>query len=46
MGDNLVPNELRDLLPFRRAEYEVIRTNLAQAEAVHSLPALEEAPAA
>jgi ABC-type phosphate/phosphonate transport system substrate-binding protein len=37
---------LRNVLPFGRADYEVIRTNLAQAEAVHSLPALEEAPAA
>jgi hypothetical protein len=41
-----VPNGLRDLLPFGRAEYEVIRTSLAQAEVVHSLPALEEALAA
>jgi ABC-type phosphate/phosphonate transport system substrate-binding protein len=37
---------LRDVLPFRRADYEVIKTNLAQAEAVHSLPELEEVPAA
>lgn len=36
---------LRDVLPFRRADYEVIKTNLAQAEAVHSLPELEEMPA-
>jgi ABC-type phosphate/phosphonate transport system substrate-binding protein len=33
---------LRDVLPFERADYEVIKTNLAQAEAVHSLPELEE----
>jgi ABC-type phosphate/phosphonate transport system substrate-binding protein len=33
---------LRDVLPFRRDDYEVIKTNLAQAEAVHSLPELEE----
>ena len=37
---------LRDVLPFRRADYEVIKTNLAQAEAVHSLPELEEMSAA
>lgn len=33
---------LRDVLPFERADYEVIKTNLAQAVAVHSLPELEE----
>jgi len=33
---------LRDVIPFKKADYEVIRTNLAQAEAVHSLPELEE----
>jgi ABC-type phosphate/phosphonate transport system substrate-binding protein len=37
---------LRDLLPFRRGDYEVIRTNLARAEAVHSLPEIEDAAAA
>jgi len=35
---------LRGLVPFRRADYEVIRTNLAEAEAAHSLPELEEMP--
>jgi ABC-type phosphate/phosphonate transport system substrate-binding protein len=33
---------LRGVTPLRRADYEVIRTNLAQAEAAHSLPKLEE----
>jgi hypothetical protein len=33
---------LRDILPFRKRDYEVIMTNLAQAEAVHSLPELED----
>jgi ABC-type phosphate/phosphonate transport system substrate-binding protein len=37
---------LRDVLPFRRADYEVIKTNLRQAETAHSLPGLEEMPAA
>jgi ABC-type phosphate/phosphonate transport system substrate-binding protein len=37
---------LRDVLPFRRADYVVIKANLAQAEAVHSLPELEEMPTA
>jgi ABC-type phosphate/phosphonate transport system substrate-binding protein len=37
---------LRDVLAFRRADYEVIKTDLAQAEAVHSLPELEEMSAA
>ena len=37
---------LRDLLPFGKRDYEVIRTNLAQAEAVHSLPEMEQVPAA
>jgi ABC-type phosphate/phosphonate transport system substrate-binding protein len=36
---------LKDVLPFRRGDYEVIRTNLAEAEAVHRLPELEEIPA-
>jgi ABC-type phosphate/phosphonate transport system substrate-binding protein len=36
---------LRGLVPFRRADYEVIRTNLVAAEAAHSLPELEEMPA-
>ena len=36
---------LRAVLPFRRADYEVIKEYLAQAEAVHSLPTLEEMPA-
>lgn len=35
---------LRDVLPFRRRDYEVIKTNLAEAEAVHRLPELEEMP--
>jgi ABC-type phosphate/phosphonate transport system substrate-binding protein len=33
---------LRDLLPLRKRDYEVIKTNRAQAEAVHSLPELED----
>jgi ABC-type phosphate/phosphonate transport system substrate-binding protein len=37
---------LKDVLPFRRGDYEVIKTNLAQAEAVHGLPELEDMPAA
>jgi ABC-type phosphate/phosphonate transport system substrate-binding protein len=37
---------LRDVLPFRCDDYDVIRTNLAQAEAVHCLPELEEMSAA
>jgi ABC-type phosphate/phosphonate transport system substrate-binding protein len=37
---------LRDVSPFRRADYEVIKTNLAQAEAAHSLPEPEEMSAA
>ena len=37
---------LRDVLPFQKRDYEVIMTNLAQAEAVHSLPEMEEIPAA
>jgi ABC-type phosphate/phosphonate transport system substrate-binding protein len=37
---------LRDVLPFQRADYEVIKTNLGHAEAAHSLPELEELPAA
>jgi ABC-type phosphate/phosphonate transport system substrate-binding protein len=36
---------LKDVLPFGRRDYEVILTNLAQAEAVHSLPEMEEVPA-
>jgi ABC-type phosphate/phosphonate transport system substrate-binding protein len=36
---------LRDLVPFGKQDYEVIRTNLARAEAVHSLPDMEEIPA-
>jgi ABC-type phosphate/phosphonate transport system substrate-binding protein len=36
---------LRDLLPFRRADYEVIKTNLARAEVVHSLPEFEDVAA-
>jgi ABC-type phosphate/phosphonate transport system substrate-binding protein len=36
---------LRDLLPLRKQDYEVIKTNLAQAEAVHSLPEMEHVPA-
>jgi ABC-type phosphate/phosphonate transport system substrate-binding protein len=35
---------LRDVVPFRRADYEVIKANLAEAEAVHALPDLEEMP--
>jgi hypothetical protein len=37
---------LRDVLPFRRADYEVIEANLAQSEAAHSLPEQEEMSAA
>jgi ABC-type phosphate/phosphonate transport system substrate-binding protein len=37
---------LRDVLPLRRADYEIIGTNLVQAEAVHSIPELEELPPA
>jgi hypothetical protein len=37
---------LRGVVSFQRADYEVIRTNLLQAEAAHSLPELEEMPAA
>jgi ABC-type phosphate/phosphonate transport system substrate-binding protein len=37
---------LRGVVPLRRADYEVIRTNLLQAEAAHSLPEMEEMPAA
>jgi ABC-type phosphate/phosphonate transport system substrate-binding protein len=37
---------LRDLLPLQRRDYEVIMSNLAQAEALHSLPEMEEMPAA
>jgi ABC-type phosphate/phosphonate transport system substrate-binding protein len=37
---------LRDLLPLRKQDYEIIKTNLVQAEAVHSLPEMETAPAA
>ena len=37
---------LRDVLPFRKADYAVIGVNLAEAEAVHCLPELEEIPAA
>jgi hypothetical protein len=33
---------LRDVASLRKSDYEVIRTNLAEAEAVHSLPKLEE----
>jgi len=33
---------LRDVAPLHRTDYDVIRTNLAKAEAVHSLPKLEE----
>lgn len=33
---------LRDVVPFRRGDYEVIKTNLAQAEATHSLPEIED----
>jgi ABC-type phosphate/phosphonate transport system substrate-binding protein len=36
---------LKDVLPFQRLDYEVILTNLAQAEAVHSLPDMEEVSA-
>jgi ABC-type phosphate/phosphonate transport system substrate-binding protein len=35
---------LRDILPLRKQDYEVIKTNLAQAEAVHSLPEMENPP--
>jgi ABC-type phosphate/phosphonate transport system substrate-binding protein len=33
---------LKDLLPLRKRDYEVIMTNLKRAEAIHSLPELEE----
>ena len=36
---------LRDVLPLQKRDYEAIMTNLAQAEAVHSLPEMEEIPA-
>jgi hypothetical protein len=36
---------LRDVVRLRRADYEIIKTNLMQAEAQHSLPELEEMPA-
>ena len=36
---------LRDVVQLRRADYEIIKTNLMQAEAQHSLPELEEMPA-
>jgi ABC-type phosphate/phosphonate transport system substrate-binding protein len=35
---------LTDVLLFRKLDYEVILSNLAQAEAVHILPKLEEMP--
>lgn len=35
---------LRDVVPLRRTDYELIKTNLIQAEAQHSLPGLEEMP--
>jgi ABC-type phosphate/phosphonate transport system substrate-binding protein len=37
---------LKDVLPLRKEDYEVIKRNLAQAEAAHSLPEMEEIPAA
>ncbi len=37
---------LRGVLPFRRSDYEIIKENLAQAEAVHRLPELEDLPTA
>jgi ABC-type phosphate/phosphonate transport system substrate-binding protein len=37
---------LKDVLPLQRRDYEVIMSNLAQAEALHSLPEMEEIPAA
>jgi ABC-type phosphate/phosphonate transport system substrate-binding protein len=33
---------LRDVLPFRKGDYEVIKTNLARAEAVHCLSEIED----
>jgi ABC-type phosphate/phosphonate transport system substrate-binding protein len=33
---------LRDVVPFGKQHYEVIRANLARAEAVHTLPEMEE----
>lgn len=36
---------LRNVVQLRRMDYEVIKTNLVQAEAQHSLPELEEMPA-
>lgn len=35
---------LRGVLPFRRSDYDVIKDNLARAEAVHRLPELENLP--
>jgi ABC-type phosphate/phosphonate transport system substrate-binding protein len=35
---------LRDVVQLQRADYEIIKTNLTQAEARHSLPELEEMP--
>jgi ABC-type phosphate/phosphonate transport system substrate-binding protein len=37
---------LRDLIPLNRQNYEVIKTNLTQAEAMHTLPEIEDAAAA
>jgi ABC-type phosphate/phosphonate transport system substrate-binding protein len=36
---------LRDVVQLRRTDYEIIKTNLMQAEAQHYLPELEEMPA-
>jgi ABC-type phosphate/phosphonate transport system substrate-binding protein len=36
---------VRDVLPLQKKDYEVIMRNLAQAEAAHSLPEMEEIPA-
>jgi ABC-type phosphate/phosphonate transport system substrate-binding protein len=35
---------LRGVAPLRRTDYEVLKANLIQAEAAHSLPELEEMP--
>jgi ABC-type phosphate/phosphonate transport system substrate-binding protein len=35
---------LRDVVQLQRIDYEIIKTNLMQAEAQHSLPELEEVP--
>jgi ABC-type phosphate/phosphonate transport system substrate-binding protein len=43
-GDTCQAFGLLDVVPLGRTDYEVIKTNLIQAEAAHSLPPLEEMP--